>query len=454
MFWAVLELLAIGGSIVGLVRGESTLALVSLMLPLHLLLVGLVLRNSFLLLAFFSVLFPLSSMEFLPHSYRDLGLFIGILGLLLFVVVAESLVGHRGARRGPGRVVAGLLILVALAAVTANAVAYLRGYPGRTADLAALLVVLLTLWLYAVVPATAKQVRRLAFLVVGAYTVSYLVLPFLLGPAGFLVTQKTFDSLFGRLNFNLIGMTAAACTGIMLGSVLDARGWLRVVQLLAIAVLLTVVLYSKSRGAWLGVGMAFLYVLARSRSFALLPVVVVLVGILLSFDVFQFAFRVRAEQTGTDDPALLGRLLLWRSAWNAFRSNWLFGIGVENFRYLKYGYGFPVLIDPKRWFNTHHLFLEQFVSLGAAGGTAFLLLPVLALARVDRVVRQLAIGPSRGFAIGVNAGLIAHASHCLLDTPSWHASTFVLWGALIGLALATANVAGGGGDEAVPASAR
>lgn len=441
--WFVLaEVLCLGGFVLGLVFRRPSLAAAALLLPLHLALVVVLFRSDYHLLAFFSALFPLSGLELLPHVYREFGLFLGVLGLLAIVMLTDSVTTRNRRSRRTDRTVATLLVVIVLTAVVADAVAVLRGSGIRVSHTLVLIVVLLAVWVYATVPESIRHVRRLAYLLVGVYALSFVFLPLLLRSTGYFVTTKVFTSLFGRPNFNLVGMIAAACCGILLGMVLDAKGWKRAALLAASVVVLAVVLYSRSRGAWFGFAICFLYILVRARSLKLLLVAAAVVAVLLSLDVFRFAFQVRAEQTSAGDPALLGRFVLWRTAWNAFRSNWLIGIGVENFRYLKTDFGFPTLtmLEPKFRHGTHNLFIEQFVGLGAVGGMAFLVLPLIAVARLNRLANRTARGSPRGLLLGLSAGVIAYGSHCLLDSPSWNTSTFVLWGVLLGLAFAAVRV--------------
>ncbi|MFO7638782.1 MAG: hypothetical protein R6X14_05735, partial [bacterium] len=89
VFFVVAELLGVGGFVLGLAIGRPGLAAASLLLPLHLLMVSVLFRSNFLLLAFFSLVFPLSGIELLPHIYREVGLLAGILGLLAGVILAE-----------------------------------------------------------------------------------------------------------------------------------------------------------------------------------------------------------------------------------------------------------------------------------------------------------------------------------------------------------------------------
>ena len=162
-------------------------------------------------------------------------------------------------------------------------------------------------------------------------------------------------------------------------------------------------------------------------------------AVLVSMDVFRSALSMRVSATSADDPALLGRLLLWRHAWLVLRENWLLGVGMQNFRYVKQLYGFPMPMALGRRYNAHNLYLEFLVDLGVFGFASFVWLELRTLLRLDGIWRS--DKPASGLALALNAGLIAYAVHGLLDAVIWQHGAFMLLGVLFGLSMAVQRLA-------------
>mgnify|MGYP001151619595 CR=1 FL=1 len=440
LWWFLaVESLCLIGFLLCLYFRQTALALLFLVGPVHVLVVTSLFRSNILLLSFFAGVFPLTMLELLPHFYREMGLYGGILGLIAFLLMTKFVVSDskEKSRLGPGEKIA--LLLVAVCVLSSGTNAFLNGYGSMRMIRysVVMLIVVLAVWIFAVVPDSVSQVRTLTYMMAFSCALTCFALPFLLGSMG----SKVFVTTFGDGNLNLVGMSVGSFAAVLLGALFDSgrkrsKGFLVV----AVVVLLAVLAYTRSRGAWLGFGFAFLYILARTRSFKPLVLAAGVGAVLLSLDVFRFAILVRVEQTGVQDPSLMGRFVLWKTALEAIKSNWLIGLGVENFRFLKYNYGFPVLMDPLNWHGAHNMFLEAFVSLGIVGGASFTLMPIVSFLRLDRLARRRRSFGARGLVIGLNAGVVAYAIHCLLDSPGWHAPTFSLWGILLGLSLAMARV--------------
>jgi len=202
----------------------------------------------------------------------------------------------------------------------------------------------------------------------------------------------------------------------------------------AIIVLLAALAYTRSRGAWVGLGAAFVYYLARTRTLRLTLVAAVAIAALLSVDVLRSSLLSRVEATSAQDPSLMGRLLLWRWALRVAQDNWLLGVGMENFRFVKHLYEYPDFLDVHRVFNTHNLYLEFLADLGFGGLFGLLWLQIGSVVRLDRLVRREG-RPNRGIGLGLNAGIIAFSVHGLMDSLTWQHGAFILFGIVVGLAM-------------------
>ena len=439
-FWLFFgfELLCVGVGVFFLTMGRNAAAAACVLGPLQVLAWIVLLRKDYYLLLFFSALIPFACLELLPTAYVWLVLYASTLGFVLLMRAACSPRTQSPATKlVPSERVP--LQVLAVCIVVSGVVALLRGWFSFTVVKHAILGwgVILTIWAFAVVPRSVHQVRLVVYALAAASVlacVSLLVLPGAVN-SNTVFGGKTIVSVFSTVNLNAFATMVAVMAAIQIGTLLDARRmWTRIGLLLGTAVLLAVLVYTKSRGAWLGFGCAFLYLVFRGRS-KLLPLLGLLVlAAFLSMETLRLLILSRATVTGTEDPSLLGRFLLWKYAWIVFKDNWVFGVGLQNFAFVKHFYGFPW---PKLFgsaYNAHNLFLEILVDLGVIGFVAFVGLIVGSLVRLDRVVRRHRV-QARGLSLGLGAGIIAYSVHGLLDCVIWQDSVFMLLGVVLGLAM-------------------
>lgn len=436
--WMVVEGILVLAFLFSWTASDLAGALPVLLVPL---LGGLVLalgESDFSLLVLFSVLYALAWLELLPTNYGDLGLFFVIPGLVAFTRVTRTIVSEPTSPvRGVGRAVSALLVVVCLSVLVSALTSVLGGWSTQQIARSSfvLLLVMLIIWIFATTPRSSVHVRVLYYVLAFGCAAACLTLPFFAGSVD--LGKKTVSMLFGNVSLNLVGMVASAVSLMLLAALFDKDRPVRLFVVVAgISVMLAVLAYSRSRGAWFGFAVGLLYMLFRLRSLRLVFVMACCAGLLLSTELFRSALLERAEASNASDPAFVTRLFLWRSAASAFVKNWLFGVGVEGFRHVKYSYGFPRLWDPLDMHGAHNLFLEQFVGLGLFGGVSFLLLPAIAISRVSRFLRGDRRMELSGLATGLGAALVAFCSHCLMDSPGWHAATFAMFGVLTGLSLA------------------
>jgi O-antigen ligase len=140
----------------------------------------------------------------------------------------------------------------------------------------------------------------------------------------------------------------------------------------------------------------------------------------------------RAADTNTYDPAMLGRFMLWYFAWAIAKANLLFGVGMDNFRYVKHFYGYPLPLTLGLPYNAHNLYLEVLVDLGVVGFASFFGLFLRAFVFSWRAVR---LGAARDVGLGLSAGLIACAVHGIFESNMFGLGVFTLLGVLIGLSI-------------------
>jgi len=121
-----------------------------------------------------------------------------------------------------------------------------------------------------------------------------------------------------------------------------------------------------------------------------------------------------------------GRSTLWRIAWDLWRSNYLLGIGLDNFR-LRYGEE----LDAEHYDQTIHTnnwYIEMVVSLGLLGSLPFL---AWLAALVYDMIRKMRNGGV--WRIAIAAAIFAYLLHGLLDYLLLFNATGLLFWILIGM---------------------
>lgn len=446
-YWIVmlLELVSVGGFVFFLWQSKAALAFACLFGALQVLLTVFLLREEYRLAIFMCALMPLTCFELLPDFYAHFVLYAGTLGLMLLLRVTGGASYGHGARLAVGERLS-LQLLAVLVVVSAAHAVLLRGWGSYYLFRYALLTeeVLLAAWMFAVIPVSLSRVRTLAHVTGASAVLGVVVLLLQPGSANEvgLLGGKTMATPFGAVNLNPAGSMIGALAAILAVGVLDEKNRFRQVMLAVAAVALFAgLVYTKSRGAWLGFGVALVYVVLRLRSKQFLVAATAGLAGLLSIGAVRFVLLSRLSVTGLRDPSLWGRFLLWRSAWDVFRENWLLGVGMENFRYVKHLYGFPWPMRFGVAYNSHSIYLEVLVGLGVLGLAGLLWLIVGSFVRLDRVARD-ARQEGRILAIGLNAALIVYSVHGLLDCITWQHGAFMSLGVLLGLAMCVARLAG------------
>jgi O-antigen ligase len=447
------EVVCLTGATVSLLAGKVGLGLVLLVAPINVMVWIALAGDSHRFLVFLAALIPLASLELLPRAYAQLVLYPGIVLSLSFLRLAGSMSeGTRPSRllRSERIPLLGLSLSVVVAALSAVAHGWADKHLLQYTVLS--LEVLVIAYFFAVVPQTFLQVYQcICFAAAGLLLtlVSMFFLPPVVGEGGAL-GGKTILTPFGVANLNAFATVVASVAAMVLGLLVGSQR-LRVRAALAVTFVLLIValLLTKSRGAWLGLGLAFLYVVVSYRSLRLTLVAAAVALLLLSVESLRHVLLARVGQTTTADPSLLGRYVLWFYALKVAKANWLLGVGMENFRVVKHLYGYPAPLALARQYNAHNIYLEYAADLGIFGLGFLLWLLGGTVKRLHRWA-QVSVPESRGVAVGLGAGIIAYATHGLLDAVVWQHGAYMLLGMMLGLAMCVRRLCSSGSGGACP----
>lgn len=194
---------------------------------------------------------------------------------------------------------------------------------------------------------------------------------------------------------------------------------------------LMALLFSLSRGAWLGVAVALVVTtVIRSKRAALLAVtaamlllVVILLGQLsLIPDVVSERFSGVSDYFGFEDVrgvpvndanfAIIERMAHWQAAWDMFNDHPWLGVGIGNYAAVYPAYALPHWDDPLG--HAHNYYLNVLAESGLVGEAGYLFLWGAIFWMAWRAVRS-----THGLAQGITAGafgvLVALSVHNLFD---------------------------------------
>jgi O-antigen ligase len=295
--------------------------------------------------------------------------------------------------------------------------------------------VMLIAYSAAIIPRSLQQVRILVYVIVGSTALVAACLPLLpsvsatMGKFGGKIVQAP----AGRTSLNIVACSLATAAAIGLGmATLAHRVVTRVLLAVVVLVCVAMLVFTKSRGAWLGFAVAALYILLMTRSFGLLLFGSGSALVMTGFDFLRSVLQRRAVATTASDPSLLARFLLWLYALRIGKDNWLFGVGMENFRYVKHFYRYPEALRITREYNAHNIYLEILADLGVVGLAIFMW---ILTSTVLRSLRAMRFEGARDVGLGISAGIIAMSVHGLVDAVVLHPGEFALLGILVGLSI-------------------
>lgn len=444
-WFLVFEILLWGGFVLLNILGMGKLANVWLLAPVQIFIWALLVGNEFRILIFFAALVPVVGAAFLPPSYYRWVFFPGILGLL-GTCYATSWIKERNRFRSLSNFERMPLLVLMVVILFSFINASSRGWQGPTLlPTTQLMLVLLAIdYLAAKLVLDEHQIEKLLQTIVFSVVFCSVVVFWLAWNRGVASDfgSKSVLTPFGWLNLNAWGCIVAVAGIIALAFVLQRRSVLnKVAFIFTIFILVAMLILTKSRGAWLGFGLALLYVLVAFRSFKLIAILVIFLFVLSFWELARQLIFVRISETTLTDPSLAGRVVLWNYAWSMGKSNWLLGVGMENFRFVKHLYGFPGSKAVGLPYNAHNIYLEFFADLGFLGVISFLVLLASALVRTYSSKFDKTLPASaRPIGVALSAGLITFIVHGMVDAFTYNPGALALLIILVSLSFVFGNL--------------
>lgn len=255
---------------------------------------------------------------------------------------------------------------------------------------------------------------------------------------------------------NYLGNFLLYTTPISVGLALAGRGWPRLFAITAAALSVGAIVFSGTRGAWIGIaagGITFALFELKSGAATVVrghPVAfaaALLLAVLLSLTiVISPASRSAGERMKalmSEGTSSSGRMLLWRDSLGMIPSFSLVGCGPEGFRKAFLGFKSKELaqLTPKANNESPHgAYLEAAISHGLVGAALYVAMIVLALTLLVRARRRLS-DRRRLLITGLVSSLVAALAHNIFIFDQ--IATGLYFFTFIALAQATSNVAMG-----------
>jgi putative inorganic carbon (HCO3(-)) transporter len=221
------------------------------------------------------------------------------------------------------------------------------------------------------------------------------------------------------------------------------KGMGKVIAFGLVGVVTTIVLvFTQSRSAMVGFGLAMLLLIAiAGRAGRIVAAVIMIASVVAlaiigpsqAIDTFMGGRAATDTVSGALDAS--GRLEVWSRALYGIQDFPFTGMGLNGFRRVV-----PVLyplftVSPDTDIaHAHNHLLQAALDLGLPGLVAYLAIWLVAGAMLFRIWRFCKDGASRALAAGLGAGLLAHFVYGMTDTVALGAKPGVAWWALLGLA--------------------
>jgi putative inorganic carbon (HCO3(-)) transporter len=247
-----------------------------------------------------------------------------------------------------------------------------------------------------------------------------------------------FGGIFGHPNL-LGGFLALAIPSMVALAASETVWWRRLSGSLLVLAAVAGLVFTYSRGAWLGTGVGLLILLpVLGRGFWLVLGAVLLGPVLVGMVTSAGAVlsRVDSFAAAGSDPALMERLEIWGMAFRLVAEHPLLGVGLGNFQ-AAYGRlmvpDLPLLTYPLELpEHAHNLFLNLAVEVGLVGVSAFAWLLAVAFLQVQQI-KRFADWRVGVWTMGLAAGLVAISVQALVDVVVYQGFVAILFFTYLGV---------------------
>lgn len=213
----------------------------------------------------------------------------------------------------------------------------------------------------------------------------------------------------------------------------------RLLHLAITGALALCMIYTYSRGCWIGLLVAFfLFFVFYDRRFIWVGVALLLLSpMFLPTTVIE-----RFASVGdTTDTSTSYRVYIWMGTLKMLKDYWLCGIGVgsEAFNMIYPYYSYSSIVAP----HSHNLYLQIMAENGILGILAFLGIVVVFYKTVISSIVRTKDRLLNGFVIGLAAGLFGYLVQGMFDNVWYNYRVFLLFFVILGLAMCCVTVAKG-----------
>ncbi len=214
------------------------------------------------------------------------------------------------------------------------------------------------------------------------------------------------------------------------------KNYNRLIHLVITGLLALCMIYTYSRGCWIGLLVAFfLFFVFYDRRFIWVGVIALLLSPMFLPQTIIDRF---ASVGDTTDTSTSYRVYIWMGTFQMLKDYWLCGIGVgtDAFNMVYPFYSFSSIVAP----HSHNLYLQILVENGVLGIAAFLGILVVFYKTVIVSVLRTKDRLFNGMAIGLAAGLFGYLVQGLFDNVWYNYRVFLLFFVILGLAVCCVNV--------------
>ena len=189
----------------------------------------------------------------------------------------------------------------------------------------------------------------------------------------------------------------------------------KILLIISYLLLMIVIYLTCSYGAWLGLGIALIFIVLnrKDKKLALILLFLIILGLVLQIPSQKFQGFLDLSY-----PSLKSRLVIWQSAWEISKDHFLIGIGPGMFQkyYLSYQDRF-VLYSEWAVPQPHNIFLAFWLQTGLLGLIGFIWLLIVFFRNALR--SDLRKGRTSIISVILIASMIYILIHGLVDTTYW-----------------------------------